>query len=77
MHMTLFNAVGEEVGTLMAGGPMGRDVLTAEGTEMGHLHVPDLEPGTYVLAFEGDFGAVYSVSIGPPYYVHMPLVVRE
>lgn len=77
MQMTLFNAAGEELGVLMAGGPMGLDMLTARDSEMERLHVPDLEAGTYVLAFEGDFGAVYSVSIGPPYYVYMPLVIRE
>ena len=77
MQMTLFNAAGEELGVLMASDPMGLDMLTAGDSEMKHLHVPDLEAGTYVLAFEGDFGAVYSVSIGPPYYVYMPVVIRE
>jgi hypothetical protein len=74
MHMTLYNAAHEELGTLVTGDMMGLDTFAAEGP--AHLHIPDLAPGTYVLTFEGDFGAVYSVSVGPPYYVRAPLVMR-
>jgi hypothetical protein len=74
MQMTLLNEAQEELGTLMGGDAMGLDTSPAAG--VGHLHVPDLEPGTYILAFEGDFGAVYSVSVGPPYYVFAPLMLR-
>ena len=75
MQMTLFNAAGEELGVLMTGDRMGLDAFRGGG--LAHLHVPELEAGTYVLAFEGDFGAVYSVSIGPPYFVYVPVVIRE
>ena len=42
-----------------------------------HIHVPDLEPGTYVLAFSGDFGTVYSVSVGAPFFTYTPLALRD
>ncbi len=45
--------------------------------EAGHLHVPDLEAGTYALAFTGDFGTAYDVSIGPPYLVYLPVTLRK
>ena len=41
------------------------DRLTLGGP--ARLHLPDREPGAYVLAFEGDFGTVYSVNVGLPY----------
>ncbi len=77
MEMTLFDAKGEVIdhaaaspGVRQTGGP-------GTASEDGHIHINALEPGTYVLAFEGDFGTVYAVRVGTPHAVYMPMVVRK
>jgi hypothetical protein len=76
MAMTLYNAEQEIIGYAAAGGPGVATAMAAEG-EVGHIHIEDLEPGTYVLAFEGDFGTIYAISVGGPQVLYLPLVVRE
>jgi hypothetical protein len=73
MAMTLYNAEQEVIGHAAAGGA----ALGAAQGEEGHIHVEDLAPGMYVLTFEGEFGTVYSVSVGAPSVVFLPLVSRE
>jgi hypothetical protein len=73
MGMTLYNALGEPMGRAGVGG------LAALGTtgEEAGIHVEDLEPGTYVLGFQGELGAVYSVRVGAPHVVYLPLATKN
>ncbi len=76
LEMTLYNADQEIIATTSVGGASGMGVQAL--TEGGYIHVPNLPAGTYVLAFgPGDIGTAYGVSIGPPYRVHLPVVVRQ
>lgn len=75
MRMTLFNQEQEIIGEAVAGD--GISALTTAQGDAGHIHVDDLEPGTYVLAFEGNFETVYSVSVGSSSVVYLPLVVKD
>jgi hypothetical protein len=57
---TLYDADQEVIATTVDDGIFFR---TRRGNEM-HIRVPNLPPGTYVLAFgQGDFGTEYSVSV--------------
>lgn len=75
MNVVLYNANQDVLGEATAGGIGEVRVASPGYTGEGHIHVPDLEPGTYVLAFQGDFGAVYAVSVGRPHSVYLPLVL--
>jgi hypothetical protein len=82
LEMTLYDNSGGIIGGTSAGSPSPiRDPSTSAdeaGAEaIGQLHLPNLDAGIYVLGFgPGDFGTPYSVSIGPPYLLHLPLVMR-
>lgn len=76
MHVTLYNAGQQIIGETQVGGePAMRGQAAA--ADDGHIHVPDLPPGTYVLAWGGDF-TVYSISIGElqSSQVYLPLVMK-
>lgn len=72
MEVTLYNAGQEIIATTMVGDTPDLD---ASGEE-GQIHFPELEPGTYILAFKGDFGTVYDVTVEPPFSIYLPLVLR-
>ncbi len=75
LEMTLYDTDQQVIATTSVGGVAGMGVQAL--ADDGHIHVPDLPAGTYVLAFgPGDMATLYGVSIGPPYRVHLPLVVR-
>jgi hypothetical protein len=64
LEMTLYDAEQQVIAATSVGGGAGMRIQAAADDE-GHIHVPELPPGTYVLAFgPGDFGTTYSVSIG-------------
>jgi hypothetical protein len=77
MEMTLFDAEGEVIDHAAAGPGVRQTGGPGAASEDGHIHIDALEPGTYVLAFEGDFGAVYAVRVGTPHAVYVPMVVRR
>jgi hypothetical protein len=75
MELALYDAQQKLIDRTSTGGAAQTSARGAIG-EAGHLHVPDLAAGTYALAFTGDFGTAYSVSIGPPYLIYWPLTLR-
>ncbi len=67
LEMTLYDLDGQIIATTVAEGdsPLGE---RAPGDSYGHIHVPDLPPGTYVLGFgPGDFATEYywTTSLAP------------
>jgi hypothetical protein len=76
MNVMLYNAEHEIVAEAAANDAAFSRDRFAIG-DGAYIHVPDLEPGTYVLAFSGDFGTVYSVSVGAPFFTYTPLALRD
>jgi hypothetical protein len=75
MALTLYGANQEVLGRTEVGGG---DVLgRANALEPGHIHVPDLPTGTYVLAAQGDFATDFGLILNAPPKVYLPLLVRS
>ncbi len=66
LQLTLYDENKQVLGTTGTGSMYRLMALDEQGEgEQGHIHVADLPAGTYVLEFnQGDFGTVYSLSIG-------------
>ncbi len=66
LQLTLYDENKQVLGTTGTGSMYRLMTLDEQDeTEEGHIHVADLPAGTYVLEFnQGDFGTVYSLSIG-------------
>ncbi len=75
LEMTLYDANQQIIAATAAGAMTGLRARSA-GSDIGHIHVSNLPAGTYALALEaGDMATIYSVSVGPPYLVYLPLLL--